>query len=173
MCGSSDVADVSTDSGRDSPMVGNLSEMMPRLLHASLLRKKVSEQSVMYVIWLVESVTPCASEPDRLSRMAPNSLMPSLFAECIFVFTGMRLDVVSPSLWMRLVPARQLWQPVSANTVMEVVLPTRDVHDELKAVAIKSALMTLAERVMVGWGCDLSFSHVCVKLSNRWWSTVI
>ena len=151
-CGTSDVANVSTASGRDSPMVGNLSEMMPRLLQASLLRKKVSEHSVMYVIWLVESMWPCASEPDRLSRMAPSSLMPSLLAECIFVFTGMRLDVVNPSLWMRLIPAKQLWHPVSARTVMEMVFVACDVDEGLSAVSTKFALMTFADRVMVGWG---------------------
>ena len=143
-CGASDVANVSIGH--------NLLEMMPRLLQASLLRKKVSEHSVMYVIWLVESMWPCASEPDRLSRMAPSSLMPSLLAECIFVFTGMRLDVVNPSLWMRLIPAKQLWHPVSARTVMEMVFVACDVDEGLSAVSTKFALMTFADRVMVGWG---------------------
>ena len=51
VCDSSDVvADVTIISDRASHIVGNLLEMMPRLIQASLLRKNVSEQSVIYVI---------------------------------------------------------------------------------------------------------------------------
>ena len=44
------MADVPTASLKASPMVGNLSDMMPRSTQAPLLRKNVSEQSVIYVI---------------------------------------------------------------------------------------------------------------------------
>ena len=44
------MADVSTASTKASPMVGNLSDMMPRSTQAPLLKKNMSEQSVIYVI---------------------------------------------------------------------------------------------------------------------------
>ena len=44
------MADVFSASTKASPMVGNLSEIIPRSTQAPLLKKKVSEQSVMYVI---------------------------------------------------------------------------------------------------------------------------
>ena len=40
-----------------------------------------------------------------------------------------------------------------------------------KPKSVKSMLSTLAFRVMVGWGCDLRFTHVFRRLSKRWWST--
>ena len=170
VCGVPDMmAEVSTASMKASPMVGNLSDIMPKSTQAPLLRKKVFVQSVMYVICLVENIWPFTSEPDRLSRVAPNNLIPSLLAERIFVLTGMRLEVVRPSLWRRLVPAKQLWHPVSARAVIVVELV---LLDDPSDAPTKSAWRGVADSMMVGWGFDLPFFHVCVRLSKRWWSTV-
>ena len=82
--------------------------------------------------------------------MAPNNLIPSLLAERILVFTGMRSDNVRPSLGRRFVPAKQLWHPVSAITVMVVHLIIYGVCDDLRAFAAKSALRGVADKMMVG-----------------------
>ena len=50
------MADVPIASIKASPIVGNLSDMIPRSTQAPLLRKNVSEQSVIYVIWLVDNI---------------------------------------------------------------------------------------------------------------------
>lgn len=82
----------------------------------------------------------------------------------------MRSFAVKCSLWRTLMPARQLWHPVSASAVM-VALPACGVC--VRPRVAESVLITLAFRVMVGWGCDLRFIHVFCRLSNRWWSTAI
>ena len=167
------IADVSTASMKASPMVGNLSDIMPRSMQAPLLRKNVSEQSVIYVICLVENIWPFASSPDRLSKMAPNNLIPSLFAERILVLTGMRLEEVKPSLERRPTPAKQLWHPVSAIAVMLVQLAVYGVCDDPKASVANSALRGVADKVIVGWGLDLPFFHEFVRLSKIWLSMVM
>ncbi len=98
-----------------SPMVGKLSVIMPSAIHASLLRKSLSELSVTYyVIWRVSSRLPDVSVPENRNMAAPRMVMPLLLAACIFIVTGMRSFFFRPSLLMILKLARQLWQPVSA-----------------------------------------------------------
>ena len=95
--------------------------------------------------------------------MAPNNLIPSLFAERILVFTGMRLEDVRPSLERRLAPAKQLWHPVSAMAVMLMHLAMYGVCEDSKAPVTKSALRGVANKVIVGWGFDIPFFHEFVK----------
>ena len=85
---------MSISTEKASPIVGNVSEMIPKLVQAFLLMKKVSVELVMYVIWFVENVRPCESDPDRL------------FAERILVVTGIRFDVDKFIFRSRFVPAR-------------------------------------------------------------------
>ena len=89
-------------------MVGKLFGIMPRSVQAARQRKKFSVEAVMYVIWLVDMVFPCGSVPESRSRMAPSNSMSSLLAVRIFVVTGVRSVVASPSWEMRFSPARQL-----------------------------------------------------------------
>ena len=95
--------------------------------------------------------------------MAPNNLIPSLFAERILVLTGMRLEEVKPSLERRPTPAKQLWHPVSAIAVMLVQLAVYGVCDDPKASVANSALRGVADKVIVGWGFDIPFFHEFVK----------
>ena len=55
------MADVSAASMEASPIIGNLSDIMPKSTQAPLLKKNVSEQSVMYVICLVVNIRPFVS----------------------------------------------------------------------------------------------------------------
>ena len=48
--------DERSEAKADSPMVGNLFEMIPKSVHASRLKKNVPWRSLMYVIWLDEKV---------------------------------------------------------------------------------------------------------------------
>ena len=96
------------------PIVGNVSGIIPRSVHASLLRNSLSVQSVTYTICLVECSLPSLSFPDSLSIAAPRMRMLASFATCILKSTGMRLVVKSPNFLTILRLARQLWQPVSA-----------------------------------------------------------
>ena len=88
--------------------------------------------------------------------------MSALLADRILVLMGMRSDVVRPSPFRRFMPAKQLWHPVSASAVM-VAQPAGGVCAKPKSA--KSALRTLAVRVMVGWGCDLRLTHVSWRIS--------
>ena len=88
--------------------------------------------------------------------------MSALLAVRILVLTGMTSAVVRLSPFRRFVPAKQLWHPVSASAVM-VAQPAGGVCAKPKSA--KSVLRTLAVRVMVGWGCDLRFTHVSRRLS--------
>ena len=60
--------------------------------------------------------------PEKRDMAAPRILMPLLFAACIFIVTGMRLRSVNPSRFATLIPARLLWQLVSAMVETETVL---------------------------------------------------
>ena len=90
---------------------------------------------------------PFVSCPDRLRKIAPMSLMSALVAERILVFTGMRSEVVRFNFSSKLVPAKQLWHPVSASVVI-VVLPAYGLCG--KPWTTKSELRTLTFRVTVG-----------------------
>ena len=96
-----------------SPIVWNVSKIIFNATQASLLRNNLSELSVKSVSCLVSTGRPCLFVPWR-SIMASRMLMPLLFAACIFIVTGIRSDLLNPNLWSTFMPARQLWQPVSA-----------------------------------------------------------
>ena len=105
---------------------------------------------------------PCASGAEMWSNKAPKILMSSLLAERILVVTGIRSEVLRPSFWSKLVPAKQLWHPVSANA-MKVEGPARGMCVTPKAVG--SPLKISALSVIVGWGCDFLLIHVFRRLS--------
>ena len=88
--------------------------------------------------------------------------MPSLFADLIFVFTGMRSVAFMPNLWRRLIPARQLWHPVSVSA--DIVMVLGDINGTiLRADDVYSAFNALALMVIVGCGFDLPLFHVLVN----------
>ena len=90
---------------------GNPVGMIPRSAQASLLRKSLFTWSVMYIICRVD-LFPCGSA--SLTRMAPRMVIWLSLAARILRQTGRSSLGVSPSFLMVAVPARQLWQPVSA-----------------------------------------------------------
>lgn len=151
-------------------MVGKFKEISPRSAHASLQRKNVSVQSVMYVICLLINERPAASEPDNFRKIAPISLIPSLLAARIFVFTGRRSELVRPNWRKRLVPAKQLLHHVSARagTCAGAVSLACGVHRGPVVVLLTLKACTLI--LMVGWGFERPFFQVCDRLSNKWWS---
>ena len=97
-----------------SPIVGNVFGMIPRSMHASLLRNSLSVLSVTYTICLVDCSSPLLFFPDNLSIVAPRMRMLLVFAACISMSTGMRSLTERPSFLTTLRSAKQLWQPVSA-----------------------------------------------------------
>ena len=98
-----------------SPIVGNLSEIMPRSTQAARERNMRSEVSVTYAIWRVSNLrVPLL--PANMITTAPRIRIPSLFAAFIFIDTGMKSFVLRPICWVTSMPIRQLWQPVSAMT---------------------------------------------------------
>ena len=83
------------------PIVGNVPGIIPRLVHASLLRNSLSVQSVTYTICLVECSLPSLSFPDSPSTAAPRMRMLASFTACISKSTGMRLVVESRNFLIR------------------------------------------------------------------------
>ena len=67
--------------------------MIPKLVHAALLRKKGPEWPVMQTICRVENLRPCVSVPDKRIGVAPSILIFSPFADLILVVTEIRFDV--------------------------------------------------------------------------------
>ncbi len=57
-------------------MAGNLLEIIPRSVHASLLRNSLSVLLVTYTICLVEVFSPLSLVPDSLSMVAPRMSTP-------------------------------------------------------------------------------------------------
>ena len=101
---------------------------------------------------------------------APRMLIPFSSAAFIFMVTGMRSARVRPRRPITPIPARQLWQPVSAITeeVSYFVLAR-----SLNPNSVKSS--TLAERVRRMYGCGLEarLAHLSLVLLYRWWSRVM
>ena len=105
--------------------VGNVSVIIPREVQASLLRKSLSEEHVMYVICLVSTTLPASSLQAKRRTVAPSIFMPLYVAVCIFIVTGERSDSRRPSRCKTIKPARQLGQPVSAIAGSKAVLVSR------------------------------------------------
>ena len=97
-----------------SPTDGNVVDIMPNSIQASLLRKNLSVLSVTYVTCRVSTLFPSLSLPEILRTTAPRILIPLLLAACIFSVTGISVSVLIPRGEIVFRPARQLWQPVSA-----------------------------------------------------------
>ena len=116
---------------------------------------------------------PSAPLPESLRNIAPKRLIPLLLALCIFVVTGRSAERVSPSWLRRLVPARQLWHPVSANTLMDVGLPRLGYGVYWILGDERSTAIAWTSRVRVGCEGDRPFFQVCVRLSYRWWSMAV
>ena len=67
-----------------SPTDGNVVDIMPNSMQASLLRKNLSVLSVTYVTCCVSTLLPSLSLPEILRTTAPRILIPLLLAACIF-----------------------------------------------------------------------------------------
>ena len=91
-----------------SPTSGNVVDIMPNSMQASLLRKNLSELSVTYVTCRVSNLFPSLSLPEILRMTAPRILIPLLLAACILSVTGMSLLVPIPRREMVFMPERQL-----------------------------------------------------------------
>ena len=78
-----------------SPIVEKLSVIMPRAVHASLLRNS-SELSVKYTTWRVSNISPALFVPEKRRIVAPRILMFLLLAACIFKVTGIILSSFNP-----------------------------------------------------------------------------
>ncbi|KAH3898407.1 hypothetical protein DPMN_022637 [Dreissena polymorpha] len=88
--------------------VEKLCSMIPRSIHASLLRNNLSDESVTYVICWVVTGSPVESVLEMRSKIAPRILIPSLLAVCIRIVTGSRSDSLKPRRWITLRPTKQL-----------------------------------------------------------------
>ena len=73
-----------------SPMVGNVSLIIPRSMHAARDRKIRSDVLVMYAICRVSRVTARLSVPENRTTIAPRIGIPPSFAAFIVMVTGMR-----------------------------------------------------------------------------------
>ena len=73
-----------------SPIVGNVLEMRPSLMQASLDRKSLLVTGVMYIICLVVMGDPVGDTPVMRNGMAPSISIPLLLAAVMCMLTGMR-----------------------------------------------------------------------------------
>ena len=89
-----------------SPTDGNVVDIMPNSMQASLLRKNLSELSVTYVTCRVSNLFPSLSLHEIL-RMTARILVPLLLAACILSVTGMSLLVPIPRCEIVFMPERQ------------------------------------------------------------------
>ena len=91
-----------------SPTVGNFCEIIPSAMQASLLRNRLSDSFVMYVICRVSRVLPEVDLPEKRRMVAPMILIPLLLAAYIRIVTGMRSFSRRPKRWMIFIPPKQL-----------------------------------------------------------------
>ena len=97
-----------------SPIVGNVSPIIPRSMHAARDRKIRSDVLVMYAICRVSRVMARLSVPENRTTIAQRIGIPPSFAALIVMVTCMRSSALSPILSATCIPIRQLWHPVSA-----------------------------------------------------------
>ena len=98
----------------NSPIVGKLLGIICRATQACLDRNSLLDDVVKYTICLVARSAPDGEQPDMRSTNAPTMSIRLLLAAVILIETGLKCDLLRPSLVNRFVPAKQDWQPVSA-----------------------------------------------------------